>query len=699
MKKQKSIAWKLSRLIIGLFLVLFVLYTVITSIILHEKSVTDAEGFAVENTELNAKIISERFGKTNEMLHTTKYLFETLQAQGNLTTDEITSIIENNLKKNPDATGMAAVFESGSVKIDRSNALLVDSSKRFVPYLYKNESGVQMEALSGYDNAGEGDWYLIPKNEKRSILTEPYTYNAGGKSVLMSTISVPLLSDSGQFFGVLTADLSINFLNDLVTEISPEGGYASIITNEGNLTANSLKEEMNGSNMSAAIDWKSMKAQLDKGEVGTVYVDSKSLGEQAFNTFAPIKLDHIDEVWSVQTVLPKSKILVTFNAILWVTVIAAIIMMVVMAGMTLRFIFKQMKPLVYLQRSIETAATGDMTQYIDEKYIKNDEIGAVSHAYNNMLRQTNEAISAVRSSSNELNESTTQVHHAFEEIVASSEEVSVATNEIAQGASKQSEDTDETSNSMTMLAEQINALSSLAGSMEALSVQTIESTNQGLMEVKNLREHNISSNEMNTKVQQQIAALSSKIGAINQVITSIQDITAQTNLLALNASIEAARAGEHGKGFAVVAEEVRKLAEQSRIETEVIQKTAEDIIAESKQTVAMIESNMQLMEGQNRSVQNTEYSFTQNAEMTERMNQSIKELTAELTEMLTHKEEVILSIQSVSAISEETAASAEEVSASSIAQQKELERVAHSTSRMKTIATELQDIVERFTIS
>lgn len=677
---------------------LFVSYTVITSTILHEKSVTDAEGFAVENTALNAKIISERFGKTNEMLHTTKYLFETLQAQGNLTTDEITSIIENNLKKNPDATGMAAVFESGSVKIDQSNALLVDSSKRFVPYLYKDESGVQMEALSGYDNAGEGDWYLIPKKEKRAILTEPYTYNAGGKSVLMSTISVPLLSDSGQFFGVLTADLSINFLNNLVTEISPEGGYASIITNVGNLTANSMKEEMNGSNMSASIDWKRMKAQLDKGEVGTVYVDSKSLGEQAFNTFAPIMLDHIDEVWSVQTVLPKSKILVTFNAILWVTVISAIIMMVVMAGMTLRFIFKQMKPLVYLQRSIETAATGDMTQYIDEKFIKNDEIGAVSQAYNNMLRQTNEAISAVRSSSSALNESTTQVHDAFEEIVASSEEVSVATNEIAQGASQQSEDTEETSNSMTILAEQINALSSLAGSMEALSVQTIESTDEGLREVKNLREHNVSANEMNSKVQQQMTALSSKISAINQVITSIQDITAQTNLLALNASIEAARAGEHGKGFAVVAEEVRKLAEQSRIETEVIQKTAEEIIAESKQTVAMIESNMQLMDGQNKSVQNTESSFTQNAKMTERMNQSIKELTAELTEMLTHKEEVILSIQSVSAISVETAASAEEVSASSIAQQQELERVAHSTSRMKTIATELQDIVERFTI-
>ena len=43
------------------------------------------------------------------------------------------------------------------------------------------------------------------------------------------------------------------------------------------------------------------------------------------------------------------------------------------------------------------------------------------------------------------------------------------------------------------------------------------------------------------------------------------DYFRSNNLLALNASIEAARAGESGKGFAVVAEEVRKLAEDSKV--------------------------------------------------------------------------------------------------------------------------------------
>jgi methyl-accepting chemotaxis protein len=697
MKKSQSIAWKLSALIIGLFIILFVGYTLVTSSLLHTQSVDDAESFAKENTSLNALKINERFGSTNSMLQTTKSIIETLQMNGDLSANEVRAIIEKNLLSNDDAIGMAAIFEKGSITVDDSaSKTLLDDESRFVPYMSKAEGSVSTEALTGYDTAGEGDWYLIPKEEKRAVLTEPYEYKTGGKTILMTTLSVPLLDSNGTFFGVLTADLSIDFLNELVTAIAPDKGYAAVITDSGGLIANSIAEEMNGSNMKDSVEWDSIKSNLLKGQVETFYISSKRLEEEAFNTLAPIALDGIDETWSVQTVVPESKILETYNKVIVVTIISAIIIIILMTLATLWFIFKQLKPLTYLRTSIEAAADGDLRVSIEEKYIRQDEIGVVAKAFNHMLMETNDAIQTVRESSTSLKDSSDHVNKAFEEIVASSQEVTVATDEIAQGASKQSEDTEETSHRISDLSGNMDLLSSLSSDMNSLSKLTIESTESGMKEVEKLRQHNTEANEMNQKVQIQTDTLTTKIAGINQVITSIHEITAQTNLLALNASIEAARAGEHGKGFAVVADEVRKLAEQSRIETELIQQTVQEILKESEMTATVISTNMAMMAGQNTSVTNTESSFTKNSELIHQISGSIEKLSSLLTEMMEQKDHAMLAIQSVSAVSEETAASAEQVSASSAVQQNELENVAQSTEQMNLIAIQLQEIVNRF---
>lgn len=81
--------------------------------------------------------------------------------------------------------------------------------------------------------------------------------------------------------------------------------------------------------------------------------------------------------------------------------------------------------------------------------------------------------------------------------------------------------------------------------------------------------------DMHGKITQ-LVNLADEVG---KIVNSVQAIASQTNLLALNAAIEAARAGEHGKGFAVVADEVRTLADDTKLNLVGMQKFVSQIQA------------------------------------------------------------------------------------------------------------------------
>ncbi|MDD1727512.1 MAG: methyl-accepting chemotaxis protein [Methanospirillum sp.] len=87
-----------------------------------------------------------------------------------------------------------------------------------------------------------------------------------------------------------------------------------------------------------------------------------------------------------------------------------------------------------------------------------------------------------------------------------------------------------------------------------------------------------------THIQQQmesiagsVVKLSEQSQAIGEIIATVTDIAEQSNLLAVNASIEAAKAGEYGRGFGVVAQEIKSLAEQSKLATTHIRTILTDI--------------------------------------------------------------------------------------------------------------------------
>lgn len=142
------------------------------------------------------------------------------------------------------------------------------------------------------------------------------------------------------------------------------------------------------------------------------------------------------------------------------------------------------------------------------------------------------------------------------------------------------------------------------------------------------------------QMKQDMSTLLEVIQHMNEVIEGINSISAQTNLLALNASIEAARAGENGRGFAVVAEEIRQLAEQTKVLTGNMGSFVENIAEASGKSSKSVENTVESLESINTSLKSVLEINISNKNNLNNINESITTIAATSEEISSSVNEV-----------------------------------------------------------
>lgn len=399
-------------------------------------------------------------------------------------------------------------------------------------------------------------WYMVPKRRHRESLIEPYmySYESGQDSLLMTSISIPLLAGD-TLLGVVGIDIPLTELQAMTEEVHPlPNTYAILVSNKGARLAHPKKEligKVVGDDMGPK-----QKALLDSIAKGkSIQVDkvAKATGRMSRIFYAPISIGLTGEPWSIGIVFPIDEMRGPLERLKRDIALAFLLAMLLIAAALWLVAGRLTRPIVAVAALMNDIAQGegDLTRRLAEEGAL--EVRDLAQGFNRFVSKTQAIVSQVREETVPMNDASRDLDGLAGELDGSariasqkSAAVAAAAEQMSASALGVSAAVEESSMSLEHVAAAVEEMNS---SIREIA-QGAESSRATGMRART------SAEEAATFVQE----LASASDEIRHVVELIVEISEQTKLLALNATIEAARAGEAGKGFAVVAGEVKELA-------------------------------------------------------------------------------------------------------------------------------------------
>ncbi|MBK5356223.1 methyl-accepting chemotaxis protein [Pseudomonas sp. TH41] len=430
-------------------------------------------------------------------------------------------------------------------------------------------------------------WYTCPRDSKRTCLLDPYADTVGGKEVLMTTISVPLLVD-GKSIGVVGVDIALDALQAAAVnsqrDLFNSAGHMLIVSGTGVMAAYSVDAAKVGKSIGDTLgsEGKDILQLLGNGApkilqqgdlIRAVYPVSPIPDAKAWGVVIdlPKQVLLADSV-KLQAVLDDAQQSGTIKA-LGVAIIAGLIGLLLI-WLTASGVTRPINSVAEMLKAI-ASGDGDLTQRLH--YSKKDELGELVSWFNRFLDKLQPTIAQIKQS---ITDARGTADQSSEIARQTSEGMQVQFREIDQVATA--------SNEMSATAHDVaNSASNAANAAKGAD----QSARDGMSIIeRSTRDINQLADEVSKAVTEveALAVNSEQIGSVLEVIRSIAE---QTNLLALNAAIEAARAGESGRGFAVVADEVRNLAKRTQDSVEEIRIVIERIQTGTRGVVATMHSS------------------------------------------------------------------------------------------------------------
>ena len=516
---------------------------------------------------------------------------------------QLISLLKQSLVDNPLLLGTYVAWEPNAVDHDDASYIgtavegIDPANGRFQPWWYRNTDGsFGLEKLVDLNNdtllstgVRASEYYLCSKESKRACAIDPAPYKVGDKMVMLASFIQPIMID-GKFQGIVGADLSVNFIQDLLKAADGQlyngAGELALIANNGRLVAYTKDESKFGekaSDVLPAADAASLKKVT--GDAPVYEVDNEN-GQ--IRLLLPFQIGETASRWTLLLDLPLNVVMADAEKLQKdlsdqrrtdITGMTLVGLAIAALGLLVIWLLAHgiARPLRQMVAMLDDIAQGegDLTRRLHSD--RQDELGSIAKGFNTFLGKLQTMISQVVASVQKVSDSSE--HTA---------DIAIRTN---QGVHKQMAEIDLVATAVHEMTATAQDVARNATHAAQAASNADQAANQGLSIVRD--------------TSHSIAALADEIGRavgvvqtlardsenINAILVAIRAIAEQTNLLALNAAIEAARAGEQGRGFAVVADEVRNLAQKTQQATEEIQQMIQQLQQGTRDVVRVMEDS------------------------------------------------------------------------------------------------------------
>jgi len=410
-KQEKGLAFKMILFIFSsialIFVIIFPYYYVISKKLVEKSLKHNAENLTIATVTKVEKVLTA--------CQTIPYNFAKLVENSDFSEETILKILKHMVENNPELYGATMAFEPG---------FYTSEEKYHAPYYFKQNGTLKLMYLGDdrYDYFTM-DWYQIPKELNRPVWSEPY-YDEGAGNVVMSTYSTPIfrmINGSRVFVGILTADISLFWLQEYINSIKVmESGYGFMITTNGSIITHPIKEViMNETIFSIAEAQESDQLReigrnMIQGKSSFAEVEYKNLttGKLSWIAYAPVSLNG----WSVGIVFPVNEFMADVNNLTINVLILGLSGLILILIVIITISRSITSPLRALTTAAGKFAQGDFNVVLPDIKSK-DEIGKLNNSFIYMKNALATTISDLKEASENLrisNEKLEEYSHTLE---------------------------------------------------------------------------------------------------------------------------------------------------------------------------------------------------------------------------------------------------------------------------------------------